>query len=109
MLKAVLDGKFLRKYSVNVGVPQGSILGYRPLLIYINNLLGYALCNISVYGDTITPFSNFDQVSDLWQQVEMVSHLPGILNWGMEWVVDIDAVKVQLVSLDHRNNWVLST
>ena len=79
------------------------------LLICINNLLGYALCNISVYGDTITPFSNFDQASDLWQQVEMVSHLPGILNWGMEWVVDIDAVKIQLVSLDHRNNWVLST
>ena len=46
-----LDGKSLQDYSVNAGVPQGSILGPTLLLLYINDLPDDVICNIAIYTD----------------------------------------------------------
>ena len=59
----ILDGKSSQEYPVNVGVPQGSILGPTPL--YINHLLNDFMCNIAIYADGITLYSKCDQASDL--------------------------------------------
>ena len=66
-LWAVLDGKSSQEYPVNVGVPQGSILGLALLLLYINDLPDDIICNIAIYADDTTLYSNCDQASDLWQ------------------------------------------
>ena len=34
-------------------------------LLYINDLLDSAICNIAIYADDITLYSKFDQESDL--------------------------------------------
>ena len=35
----------------------------------------HIICNIAIYGDDTTPYSKFDQASDLWQQLELASGL----------------------------------
>ena len=49
-----------------------------------------------------------DQTSDLWQQLELASELesglPDTVDWGRKWLVDFNAGKTQLVSLDLSNN-----
>ena len=52
---------------------------------YINDLLN-VICNIAIYADDTTLFSNCDQVSELWQQLrlapELESDLQDTVDWG---------------------------
>ena len=104
----VLDEKSSQEYPVNAVVPQGSILGPTLLLLYINDLCDDVICDIAIYVDDTTLYSNCNQVSDLWQQIELASELESDLrdtvDWGKKWLVDFSAGKTQMVSFDNPNN-----
>ena len=63
---------------------------------------------ITFYADDTTLYSECDQASDLWQQLELVSELESDLqdtvDWGRMWLVDVNAGNTQLVSFDWPNN-----
>ena len=77
-------------------------------LLYINDLPDYVIYDIAVYVDYTTLYSNYDQASDLWQQLELASELESDLqdtvDLGRKWLVDFSAGKTQLVSFDRSNN-----
>ena len=105
----VLNGKSSQEYTVNAGVPQGSILGPALFLIYINDLPDNVICNITIYADdTSTLYFRCDQASDMLQQEELASELESDLrdtvDWGRKWLVDLNTGKTQLVSFDRPNN-----
>ena len=106
-LRVVLDGKSSQEYPVNAGVPQGSILGPTPFLLYINDLPDDVICDIGIYADDTTLYSKCDQASDLWQQLELASELESdlrdMVEWNKKWLVDFSAGKTQLVSFDQSN------
>ena len=43
--------------------------------MYINDLPNDVICNIAIYADDTTLYFKCDQVSDLWQQLELASEL----------------------------------
>ena len=59
-------------------------------------------------ADDTALYSNCDQGSDLWQQLELAAELESDLrdtvDWGRKWLVDFSAGKTQLVSFDRSNN-----
>ena len=107
-IRVVVDGKSSQEYSVNAGVPQGSILGPTLFLLYINDLPDDVICDIAIYDDDTTLYSTCDQASDLWQQLELASELESDLRdtvyWGRKWLVDFNDGKTRLVSFDRSNN-----
>ena len=107
-LRVFLNGRSSQEYPVNAGVPQGSIQGPTLFLLYINDLPDNVLCYIVIYADDTTLYSNCDQASDLWQQLELASELESDLrdtvDWGKKWLVDFNAEKTQLVLFDWSNN-----
>ena len=104
----VLDGKSLQEYSVNVGVPQGSILATTLFLPNINDLPGDVTCNITISADDSSLCSKCDQVSELWKQLEVASELEYDLqyavDWGKKWLVDFNAGKTHHDLFDRSNN-----
>ena len=107
-LRVVLDRKYSQEYPVNAGVPQGSILGATLFLLYINDLLDYVICDITIYADDSTLYSKCDQASDLWQQLELASELESYLrdtvDWCRKWLAGFNAGKTQLVLFDRSKN-----
>ena len=63
----VQDWKSSQEYPVNDGVPQGFVLGPVLSLLSINDLPDDVICQIAIYADDTTVYSNCDQASDLWQ------------------------------------------
>ena len=72
-LQVVHDGKSLQESPLNAGVSQSSILGPTLFLEYINDLPDDFIRNIPISADDTTIYSNCDQASDLWQQLEMAA------------------------------------
>ena len=58
------------------------------LILYINDLPDYVICNIAFYAVNISLYSKFDQAFYLWQQLELASELESDLwvtvHWGKE-------------------------
>ena len=74
----------------------------------IDDLPDDVICDTAVYADDTTLYSKCDQVSDMWQQLELASELESdlrdILDWGKKLFVDFNAEKTQLVSFDRSIN-----
>ena len=64
-LQVGLDGKSSQEYPVNAGVPQGSTLGPKLFLLYINDLAHNVICDITIYATDTTLYSKCDQAYDL--------------------------------------------
>ena len=66
------------------------------------------ICDIAIYANDTTLYSNCDQASDLWQQVEWASELESDLrdtvDCGRKWLVDFNAGKTQLASFYQSKN-----
>ena len=78
LLFSVIDGfewfcteSLCKNIQLIAGVPQCSILGPTLSLLYINDFPDDVICDIAIYADDATLYSNCDQASDLWQQLEL--------------------------------------
>ena len=55
-----------QEYPVNAGVTEGSILGPKLFVLYINDLPDDISCDIATSVDGTALYAKCDQASDLW-------------------------------------------
>ena len=71
----LLNGNSFEEYPVDVGILEGTILGPKFFVLYINVLPDNVISNIAIYVDDTTLHSKCEQTSDLRQQLKMASEL----------------------------------
>lgn len=54
----ILDRNYLQEYTVNIDVPQGSVIGPILFLLYFNGLSDDNICNIALYSDDTVTYCN---------------------------------------------------
>ena len=67
----ILDGKSLQKWSVDAGVPRGSIRVVALFLLDIKDILGDVICIMAIYTDDTTPYTEYDWGPGLWEQTRI--------------------------------------
>ena len=69
----VLNEKSSQEYQINAGVSQGSLLGPTLFLLHINDVPHDVIRNIAICPDDTTPYSKYNQASDLMEQLQLAS------------------------------------
>ena len=66
------------------------------------------ICDIAIYADDTAHYSNCNQSSHLWQQLELASELESDLwdtvDLDRKWFVGFNAGKAQLILFDRSND-----
>ena len=81
----VLNGQVLTWTNVNAGVPQGSMLGPLPFLIYINDLADELFSNTKLFTDETSLFSVVHNTDS--SAAELNNDLAKISHWAQQWKI----------------------
>ena len=107
-IKVVLDGAASSIYSINSGVPQGSILGPILFLIFINDLPDSVLSSLAIFADDTSLYSCIERKPSPSDQAEIARSLQLDLDsttqWGSRWLVTFNATKTKLLSISKRRS-----
>ena len=103
-IRVVLAGQSSSSYSINAGVPQGSVFGPTLFLIFINDLPDNILSKVAIYADDTTVYSCLGKTNDVFDKVEMAAEievdLRTVVEWDDKWLVTFNSSKAKLLSIN---------
>ena len=103
-IKVVLDGHSSNCYSIDSGVPQGSVLDPTLYLIFSNDLPNSILSKLAIYADDTTLYSSLGKTNDVSDNVEMAADLEDdlrtVFEWREKWSMSFNASKTKLLSIN---------
>ena len=108
-ISALVDGATSSSFSVNCGVPQGSVLSPTLFLLFINDLLNCTSNSVHSYADdsTLHSSTHFKSAPSFASRVasrlqlsdSILADLDGISRWGHGNLVKFNSLKTQLLHI----------
>ena len=108
-ISAVVDGATSSSFSVNSGVPQGSVLSPTLFLLFINDLLTCTSNSIHSYADdsTLHSSTHFNSAPSFTSRIasrlnlsdSILADLDRISDWGHLNLVKFNSLKTQLLQI----------
>ena len=80
---------------VHSGVPQGSVLGPLPFLVYINDISQSLLSLTRLFADDSSLFYSTPTINDI---EGIINHdLQVLVRWAAQWIIDFNALKTEAI------------
>ena len=93
--RVVLNGTTSNWWSINSGVPQGSVLGPLPFLIYKNDLTGTSQMRLFADDSSLfTPVKGVDQIHE-----KLIKDLQTVTEWKMVFNHDITKQAIEVTEV----------
>ena len=86
--RVVINGQHSKWAYIEAGVPQGSILGPLPFLIYMNDLTDNLILNPKLFTDDTSPFSVIEDKHSSANKLNQ--DLSRINNWVFQWKMNFN-------------------
>ena len=96
--------------QINIGVPQGSILGPTLFIMFVNdlfNVINYDTCKMIIYADDIVLYTSSKTMSEGYTNLE--ANLHSIIDWcnTNKLTLNVGKTKHMLISSNLRMIWLL--
>ena len=100
--RVVVDGTYSDWLPVVSGVPQGSILGPRLFVLYINDLASVAKnTKVALFADDAKCYLNIDSLDDCQL---LQNDLSALVDWSSTWELNFHLSKCQVISVTRKRN-----
>ena len=99
--RVVIQGRQSESITVSSGVPQGSVVGPKLFLLYINDLPDIVSCKISLFADDTLIFCPVNNLSDF---SGFQSNINKISEWSDRWCMSFNVKKTQLLIFNNKSN-----
>lgn len=104
-----VDGFTSAVYSINAGVPQGSVISPTLFLIFINDLLGSVSCPVFSFADDTSLSSGFDHPSNCLAKRQVAANLLNdnlsvVSKWGVDNLVTFNSKKTEQMFISRKRD-----
>ena len=92
--RVTIKGVNSESRCVTSGVPQGSVLGPRLFLLYINDLSECVDCNISLFADDTIVYASID---NSFTVVDFQNSINAVFDWSQRWKLEFNVEKCKVM------------
>lgn len=92
--RVIVSGVSSEPIKVTSGVPQGSVIGPKLFLLYINDLPDHLTCSVSLYADDTLLFQPVNSVND---SLSFQNNINLISSWSDKWLLDFNTNKCKIM------------
>ena len=94
--RVVINGEKSKEGSVSSGIPQGSVLGPIPFVIYINDVPANVKSQVKMFADDTKLFTRVDVPNNY---EIMQNDLDGLMQWSNKWQLKFHPEKCYVLKL----------
>ena len=101
--EVVLEGKHSSRSEVTSGVPQGTVLGPLPFLIFINNITKNTSSNVRLFADDFLLYHTRNCEADA---ITLQKDIDIMQQWEAKWLMEFKPDKCEVITITNKRSHI---